>query len=120
MRPWNGAGGVRSPELANSFPNSFHGLASPHPRRNRGGMYAIPPHRVTRETSAQAGVANRLADHISGSEIDRLVHGGVGADHSSGDEKDSITFFERRVRALGMLRRDGKDWHESSRKGGVP
>jgi len=119
MNLHDGAGGVRRPEHADFFPKSLCGRASPLPRRHRGGMCRTP-YGVTRETSVQADAANRLADHISGSEIDRSVHGGVGADHSSGDEKDSITFFERRVRALGMLRREGKDWHEFLPRGGSP
>lgn len=68
----------------------------------------------------RAGVATRLVGHINESEIDRLAHGGVGADHGSDDGRDNITLPERRVRTLEMLRREGKDWHESSCIGGGP
>jgi len=119
MRPWNRAGGVRLPKQADCFPDSFHGLALSLPRRHRGGMYATP-HRVTRETSMRAGLASRLVADISESEVRRPAYGGVGAGRSSHDGKDSITFSERRTRALGMLRREGKNRHESFRVGGGP
>lgn len=68
----------------------------------------------------RAGVASRLVVDISESEVRRLAHGGVGAGRGSNDEKDSITFSERRTRALEMLRREGKNRRESFRKGGGP
>jgi hypothetical protein len=74
-------------------------------------------HRVTREASGLAGLAIRLVGHISVSEVGWPVSGGVGAGHSSHDGRDNITLQEQRARTLGMLRRGGKDWHESSRGG---
>jgi len=120
MKSWDEAGGVRLPEQANSFPNSNHVLASPLPRCNRGGMCAILPCRVTRETSELVSLANWLVGHISESEIGRLGSGGVGAGSSSNDGKDSITYPERRTRTLEMFCRAKTDWHEFLCNGGSP
>ena len=106
--------------MADFLPESFYALASPLPRCGRGGMYAKPPYRVTRETSMRAGVANQLIGHISVSETDQVAHGGVGAGSSSDDGRDSITLQERRTCTLEMFHREGKDGDESPRKGGSP
>jgi hypothetical protein len=120
MKTWEGAGGVRLPEGAEFFPESSYVLASPLPRCSRDGMCAIPPYRVTRETSMRVSVAYWLVGHISESEIDQSAHRGVGAGSSSDDGRDSITLPERRTCTLEMFRREGKGWGESSRQGGNP
>lgn len=120
MSPWDGAGGVRRPETADFFPNPLYGNALPLSRCSRDGKHARPPHRVTRETSMRAGLAYRLVDHISVSEIGRPAHGGVGAGSSSHDGEDNITSPEQRTRTLEMLCRARKDWHEFLPMGGSP
>ncbi len=68
----------------------------------------------------RAGLACRLAGHISESEIGQSAHGGVGAGRSSHDGGDNITPPERRTRTLEVLRRVGIDWLEVLQKGGSP